>query len=79
MRLLHIKGRFGERYIVIDKIEKFEIIKEEEIYHIDVFTGGQPFPIAVNISKPQKIIQDLLNAINTIDNDIIEYTIKEKE
>lgn len=79
MRLLHIKGRFGERYIVIDKIEKFEIIKEEEIYHIDAFAGGQPFPIAVNISNPQKIIQDLLNAINTIDNDIIEYTIKEKE
>lgn len=79
MRLLHIKGKYGERYIVIDNIEGFAITKDKENYTIDVLTGGQPFLLAINISKPQKIVQDLVNIINTIDNDIIEYTIKGEE
>lgn len=79
MRLLHIKGKYGEKYIVIDKIEGFEIIKDKENYNIDVITGRQPYPIATNVSEPRKIVEDLVKTIDTIDNNIIEYSIKGEE
>ena len=79
MKLLHIKGKYGESYIVIDKIEFFSICENKESYNIDVYVGGKPNPLAINVSKPQKIVQDLVTVIDIADNDIIEYTIKGEE
>ena len=78
MRVLHLKGKYIEEYIVIDKIERFSILKIENSlnYTVDLSANGRPVPLAVNTNKPQEIVKDLLKVINTIDNEIIEYTVK---
>lgn len=79
MRLLHIKGKDIDEYIVIDKIEKFVVFKIENTirYTINLVVNGVPIPLTVNTDNPKKIIEGLLNTINTIDNEIIEYTIND--
>lgn len=81
MRLLHLKGKFIDEYIVIDKIERFSILKIENSlnYTVDILTNGRPVPLAIKTNKPQEIVKDLIRTINTIDNEIIEYTVKEAE
>ena len=81
MRLLHIKGKYGESYIVIDKIDSFEPIynKEKRNYSVDIIVGHRPHPLAINVSEPQQIVEDLVKTIDTIDNNIIEYSIKGEE
>lgn len=81
MRLLHLKGKHIDKYIVIDKIESFSILKIENSlnYTVDIFANSRPTPLALKTNKPQEIVKDLIRTINTIDNEIIEYTVKESE
>lgn len=81
MRLLHLKGKDIDEYIVIDKIERFSIfgIENSLNYTVDILTNGRPVPLALKTNKPQEIVKDLIRTINTIDNEIIEYTVKEEE
>ena len=85
MRLLHLKGKYIDEYIdeyiVIDKIERFSILKIEKSlnYSVDILANGRPVPLAIKTNKPQEIVKDLVRTINTIDNEIIEYTVKEAE
>lgn len=81
MRLLHIKGINIDEYIVIDKIERFIIIGIENTirYNVDLMVGGRPIPLAIKVCEPKEIVKSLLTTINTIDNEIIEYTIKEED
>ena len=78
MRTLHLKGNHVNEYIVIDKIERFAILGIENSlnYIVDLFVNGRPVPLATKTDKPQEIVKDLLKAINTIDNEIVEYTVK---
>lgn len=78
MRLLHIKGKNKDEYIVIDKIEKFVILKEKDtiVYSVHLIVSGGIIPLVLNTSEPRQIVTSLLTAINTIDNEIVEYTIK---
>ena len=48
-------------------------------YTVDIIVGNRPSPLAINTSEPQEIVKSLLKVINTIDNEIIEYTVKEAE
>ena len=70
-----------DEYIVIDKIERFSILKIENSlnYTVDILANGRPVPLALKTNKPQEIVKDLIRTINTIDNEIIEYTVKESE
>lgn len=79
MRLLHLKGKDIDEYIAIDKIERFQIFGIENTirYTVDIIVGNRPSPLAINTSEPQEIVKSLLKVINTIDNEIIEYTVKE--
>ena len=81
MRLLHLKGKDIDEYIVIDKIERFSILKIENSlnYTVDILANSRPVPLALKTNKPQEIVKDLIRTINTIDNEIIEYTVKEAE
>ena len=81
MRLLHIKGTYGEIYIAIDKIEGFEprYNEEKRNYSVDMIVNSRSYPLANNVSEPQKIVEDLVKIIDTIDNNIIEYSIKGEE
>lgn len=81
MRLLHIKGKYGERYIPIEQIQSFLIVSVENTIRSDVqiAAGGLIDTIAFKTDKPREIVEDLLKVVNTIDNDIIEYTIKGEE
>ena len=81
MRLLHLKGKDIDEYIVIDKIERFSILKIENSlnYTVDILANSRPVPLALKTNKPQEIVKDLIRTINTIDNEIIEYTVKESE
>ena len=81
MKLLHLKGKDIDEYIVIDKIERFQIFEIENTirYTVDIIVGNRPSPLAINTSEPQEIVKSLLKVINTIDNEIIEYTVKEAE
>lgn len=81
MRLLHLKGNYIDEYIVIDKIERFSILKIENSlnYSVDILANGRPCPLAPKTNKPHEIVKDLIRTIDTIDNEIIEYTIKEME
>lgn len=81
MRLLHLKGKMIDEYIVIDKIERFSIFKIENSlnYSVDILANDRPVPLAIKTNKPQEIVKDLVRTINTIDNEIIEYTVKESE
>ena len=74
MKLLHLKGKDIDEYIAIDKIERFQILGI-----VDIIVGNRPSPLAINTSEPQEIVKSLLKVINTIDNEIIEYTVKEAE
>ncbi len=79
MKLLHIKDKNIDEYIVIDKIEKFCIYKIENTirYTVDLIVSERPTPLAIQTAEPKKIIEGLLKTFNTIDNEVIEYTIKE--
>ncbi len=81
MKLLHLKGKDIDEYIAIDKIERFQILGIENTirYTVDIIVGNRPSPLAINTSEPQEIVKSLLKVINTIDNEIIEYTVKEAE
>lgn len=81
MKLLHLKGKDIDEYIAIDKIERFQILVIENTirYTVDIIVGNRPSPLAINTSEPQEIVKSLLKVINTIDNEIIEYTVKETE
>ena len=81
MKLLHLKGKDIDEYIAIDKIERFQIFEIENTirYTVDIIVGNRPSPLAINTSEPQEIVKSLLKVINTIDNEIIEYTVKEAE
>lgn len=78
MRTLHIKGKYIDEYIMIDKIERFSILKIENSlnYTIDLIANSRPVPLAIKTNKPNEIVEDLLKIIDTIDNKIIEYTVK---
>ena len=81
MRFLHLKGKCIDEYIAIDKIERFSIFRIEDSlnYTVDILTNDRPVPLAIKTNKPQEIVKDLIRTINTIDNEIIEYTVKESE
>ena len=81
MRLLHLKGKDIDEYIVIDKIERFSIFRIENSlnYTVDILANSRPVPLTLKTNKPQEIVKDLVRTINTIDNEIIEYTVKESE
>ena len=81
MKLLHLKGKDIDEYIAIDKIERFQILGIENTIRntVDIIVGNRPSPLAINTSEPQEIVKSLLKVINTIDNEIIEYTVKEAE
>lgn len=81
MKLLHLKGKDIDEYIAIDKIERFQILGIENTirYTVDIIVDNRPSPLAINTSEPQEIVKSLLKVINTIDNEIIEYTVKEAE
>lgn len=81
MRLLHIKGKYLDRYIPIVQIQSFLILDVSNTTRKDVqiVAGGLADTIAFNTDKPKEIVENLLNVINTIDNNIIEYTIKGEE
>lgn len=77
-RVLHLKGNYVDEYIVIDKIERFAILRIENSlnYTVDLFVNGRPVPLATKTDKPHEMVKDLLKSINTIDNEIVEYTVK---
>lgn len=79
MRLLHIKGKDIDEYIAIDKIERFMVFGIENTirYSVDLIASTRPTPLAFGTNNPKELIESLLKTINTIDNEIIEYTIKE--
>lgn len=81
MRFLHLKGKCIDEYIAIDKIERFSIfgIENSLNYTVDTLANGRPIPLALKTNKPQETVKDLIKTINTIDNEIIEYTVKEAE
>lgn len=81
MRLLHLKWKDIDEYIAIDKIERFQIFGIENTirYTVEIIVSNRPSPLAINTSEPQEIVKSLLKVINTIDNEIIEYTVKEAE
>lgn len=81
MRLLHIKDNNINTYIVIDKIIGFDIFYSKDLkgYTAHIKTNTNITPLTYKTNKPEKVIKDLLTIINTIDNEIIEYTIKEEE
>ena len=81
MRLLHLKGNYIDEYIVIDKIERFSILKIENSlnYTVDICICGRPSPLVLKTNQPHEIVKDLIRTIDTIDNEIIEYTVKETE
>ena len=80
MRVLHLKGKYEERYIPIDKIGSFIIFKKDNTgYNIDLIAGGVATRIAVNIDDPNEIIETLIKTIDITNNRFIEYTVKGEE
>lgn len=79
MRLLKLReiGLDETNYINLEKITNFHIeyMKDTKLYAVHIEVSGRCFLLAVNVKEPKKIIENLLNTINTIDNDIIEFTV----
>lgn len=80
MRLLHLQNENINQYLVIDKIVGIEVFYEKNLstYSVHIKTINNVIPIALKTKEPDKVVKDLLTIINTIDNEIIEYTIKEE-
>lgn len=81
MRLLHLIGKHMNKYIAVDKIISFEVFfdKNTRSYAVELQTNIGPTPLAIKTANPSELVENLLKTINTIDNKIIEYTIKGEE
>ena len=78
MRVLKIIDRNDNinNYIVIDKISRFFSEKlENGKYSVHIDAIGYLHPIAINIDNPDEIIIKLLNAIEVVDNNIINFSV----